>query len=258
MMHRLQAVICCTSLVFLASCAGGNKLEKQRLDCSERITKALELYKNKKFSSVVYRLEDARTQCNGSSVMDTVLFYLGMANLQDKKFIEARTEFQRLSQDFPASPFFDEAKFRIGYAVYCQAHPVNRDQKETREAMRLFDNFIEAFPQSPFADSAQYYRKEAYEKLALKEFNNAAFYVLAKEPESAIVYYKTFMTQFMDSRLVDQARYNSIELLIKQNRTTEALEMCDELLRDGKDKNLQKAATALTNRYRKTAPEKVQ
>lgn len=255
MMHRWQAVICCTSLALLASCAGGNKLEKQRLDCSERITKALELYKNKKYASVVFRLEDARTQCSGSPVMDTVLYYLGMANLQDKKFIEARTEFQRLVQDFPGSPFFHEAKFRIGYAVYCQAHPINRDQKETHEAIRLFDNFIEVFPKSQFADSAQFYRTEAYEKLALKEFNNSAFYVMAKEPESAVVYYKTFISQFSDSRLVDQARFNIIDLLVKLNRTTEAVEVCDELLREGKNRDLQKAANLLTLKYRKKTPE---
>jgi outer membrane protein assembly factor BamD (BamD/ComL family) len=117
----------------------------------------------------------------------------------------------------------------------------------------LLDDFIESFPRSPFADSAMYYRTEAYEKLALKEFNNAVFYVNAKEPESAVVYYKTFMTQFVNSRLVDQARFNSIELLLKLNRTSEALDLQDELLTKGKNKALQKAARVLTGKIKRTA-----
>jgi outer membrane protein assembly factor BamD len=252
MIIRWGCIVCVAMVMLLCFCAGGNKLEKQRFDCTERVAKAIDLYKMKKYSSVIYRLEDTRTQCSGSSIMDTVLYYLGLANLKSKKYVEARTEFQRLVQEFPGSPFFDEAKFRIGYAVYKQSNPANRDQKETREAMRLLDDFIESFPRSAFADSAIFYRTEAYEKLALKEFNNAVFYVNFNEAESAIVYYKTFMAQFADSRLIDQARYNTIELLVKGGRMNEALELRDELMTKGKNKGLQKAANALVNRIGKT------
>jgi len=256
MIKYWRAVTICTAVALLGSCAGGNKLEKQRLDCAERVAKALDQYKKKKYASVVYRLEDTRTQCNGSPVMDTVLYYLGMANFMDHKYIEARTEFQRLVQDFPGSPFFDEAKFRIGCSVFMQGHPSDRDQKETREAIRLFDSFIESYPRSAFVDSVNYYRTQAYEKLAKKEFDNAEFYVKANEPEAAVVYFKVFLTQFSDSRLADQARYNAIELLVKLSRTAEAVELYDDFMREGKNRELMKAAGTLTARYRKPAEKK--
>ena len=245
MNFRWLGICSVAGMVAFASCASTNKMEKMKLDCTERVTKALELYKAKKYSSVLVRLEDARMQCNGSPIMDTVLFYLGMANVKTKKYVEARTEFQRLTQDFPGSPFFDEAKFRIGYSVFKQSSPYNRDQQETREAIRLFDDYMETYPKSPFIDSAAFYRTEAYEKLATKEFKSAQFYEKVHEPDAAVVYYRTFIGQFPDSKLLDQARFNALSILIKLGRDTEARELLDELLAKGTSKALKKQAKAL-------------
>lgn len=241
-------------LLMLTSCAARkNKLEKMRLDCSQRVSKGLQSYNARKYSMAITRFEDARIQCSGSPIMDTVLFYLGMANVKSKKYIEARTEFQRLVQDFPGSPFFDEAKFRIGYAVFKQSSPTNRDQKETKEAIRLFDDFLEMYPKSPFADSVAFYRTEAYEKLAEKEFKNAQFYEKINEPEAAVIYYRAFIEKFMDSKQADQARFNAFSLLIKLDRFSEAEDMYHELLEKGKNKQLQKEAKTLFANIKKAA-----
>lgn len=237
--------------ILLTSCASTNKFEKMKLDCTERVTKALELYRLKKYSSALVRLEDARIQCSGNPIMDTVLFYLGMSNVKTKKYVEGRTEFQRLTQDFPGSPFFDEAKFRIGYSVFKQSSPYNRDQQETREAIRLFDDYIETYPKSSFIDSAVFYRSEAYEKLASKEFKNAQFYEKVNEPDAAVVYYRTFISQYADSKQVDQARFNALSILKKEGRDSEAQELLDELLEKGKNKELKKQAKALFSPGRK-------
>ncbi len=238
-------MVCSAGVMLFASCAGTNKLEKKVEDCAERISRGIELYHGKRYGMALARLEDARTQCSGSPSMDTVLFYLGMTNVKQKKFIEARTEFQRLVQDFPGSPFFDEAKFRIGYVVFQQSHPLNRDQKETREALRLLEDYVESYPSSSMIDSARFYRNEAYEKLALKEFKNAQFYEKIDEPEAAVVYYRAFLNQFPESKLVDQARFTATEILLRLDRNAEAEELRDELIERGKNKELQKKVKTL-------------
>lgn len=245
MQQRLFGMVMLAACLVLFSCASQNKLEKMQQDCEARISQALKRYEKGRYSSVQLALEDARTQCSGSPVMDTVLFYLGMSNLQMKNYIEARTEFQRLVQDFPGSPFFDEAKFRIAYTVLKQSSRYDRDQKETNEALSLFDRLIEMYPNSAFIDSAIFYRKEAYEKLAFKEFKNAQFYEKVNEYESAVVYYRSFMSEYPDSKLYDQAQYNSIVLLKKLDRIQEAKELLSEFLEKGKDKKLKKEAKEL-------------
>ncbi|MCX7725721.1 MAG: outer membrane protein assembly factor BamD [Chitinispirillaceae bacterium] len=233
------------TLIFL-SCAARKKIDVS-LDCSQRVAKIIELYNSKKYSFALSRIEDAKMQCSGTELMDTILYYSGMINIKTKKYLEAQTEFQKLVQDFPTSPFSIEAKFRIAYAVFKQSASPHHDQKETKEAIRLFDNFIDLYPNTPFTDSAIYYRTEAYEKLALKEFRNAQFYEKINEPEAAVIYYKVFLSQFADSRLVDKARYNAFLLLVKLNRFTEAKELYTELIERGKDKELIKEATAIYN-----------
>ncbi|MBN1578885.1 MAG: outer membrane protein assembly factor BamD [Chitinispirillaceae bacterium] len=245
MIYRYGGLFIAGFLFFTSCAARKNKLEKMQIDCSQRVSKALLSYNAKKYATALTRFTDARMQCSGTPVMDTILYYLGMSNVKTKKYLEARTEFQRLVQDFPGSPFFEEAKFRIGYVVFKQSNPANRDQKETRETIRLLDNFMEMYPKSPFADSALFYRTEAYEKLATKEFWNAQFYENVNEPEAAVVYYRAFLSQFIDSKRVDQARFNSLVLLVKLDRITEAEELYDELIEKCKNKELQKEAKAL-------------
>ncbi|MBN1306822.1 MAG: outer membrane protein assembly factor BamD [Chitinispirillaceae bacterium] len=245
MLHRYGGLFMAGFLLVTSCAARKNKLEKMQIDCAQRVSKALLSYNTKKYAMALTRFEDARMQCSGTSIMDTVLFFLGMANAKTKKYLEARVEFQRLVQDFPGSPFFEEAKFRIGYVVFKQSNPANRDQKETREAIRLLDNFIELYPKSPFVDSAAFYRTEAYEKLATKDFRNAQFYEKINEPEAAVVYYRAFISQFIDSKMVDQARFNAFVLLLKLDRIGEAKELYDALIEKGKNKELQKEAKIL-------------
>lgn len=233
-------------LIPFISCAAKKRIDIS-LDCSQRMAKIIELYNSKKYSFALTRIEDAKMQCSGSQIMDTVLYYSGMINLKTKKYLDAQTDFQKLVQDFPTSPFSIEAKFRIAYAVFKQSASPHHDQKETKEAIRLFDNFIDLYPNTPFTDSAIYYRTEAYEKLALKEFRNAQFYEKINEPEAAVIYYKVFLSQFPESKLVDRARYNAFLLLVKLNRITEAKEIYTDLIERGKDKELIKEATTIYN-----------
>lgn len=233
-------------VIFLFSCAARKKIDIN-LDCSQRVAKIIELYTSKKYSFALSRVEDAKMQCSGSDIMDTILYYSGMSNLKTKKYLDAQTEFQKLVQDFPTSPFSIEAKFRIAYAVFKQSPSPHHDQKETKEAIRLFDNFIDLYPNTPFTDSAIYYKTQAYEKIALKEFRNAQFYEKINEPEAAVIYYKVFLSQFVDSKLIDKALYNTFVLLVKLNRINEAKEIYTQLIERGKDKELIKEAKDIYN-----------
>lgn len=168
--------------------------------------------------------------------MDSILYYLGMADLKSKNYIEGRTNFELLAQDYHQSPFHKEAQFRIGYAVYMQSHPSGRDQQETKEAISLFRDFLDENPDGPFADSARKYLDLSYEKLAKKEFDAANFYIKIDEFESAVVCFKTFLLDHPQSKYVDQARYTAAELLIKLNRKSESKELLDALIQNSSDK----------------------
>jgi len=215
---------------------GFSKGRKSKLfDCSEAISKSVSFYNEGKYSKVKTTLENAKIQCGGSPLMDSILYYLGMADLKSKNYIEARTSFELLAQDYHQSPFHKESQFRIGHAVYLQSQPSGRDQQETNEAISLLRDFLDDNPEGPFTDSARNYLDLCFEKLAKKDFDAANFYIKIDEFESAVICFKTFLQEHPQSKYVDQARYTAAELLFKLKRNNESKEMLDALIQNSSD-----------------------
>lgn len=215
-----------------------SKKKGKLFDCSKAISEAVSLYNNGKYTRVKTMLENAKIQCGGSPAMDSILYYLGMSDLKSKNYMEGRTSFELIAQDFPSSPFHKEAQFRIGYAVYMQSHPSSRDQAETKEAISLLRDFLDTNPEGAFADSARNYLDSCFEKLAKKDFDAANFYIKIHELESAVICFKAFLQDHPGSMYVDQARYTTAEILIKLNRKSESREMLDALIQNSSDKGM--------------------
>ena len=246
MMMNARVLLCLMIVpIVLAACAGGSKVKKPRYDCSQRVAQAVAKYNKGKYSSAKTMLDGVKLQCAGSEVADTAQYYLAMALLHMKMYIEAKMEFTRFVQDFPQSPFFEESQFRVAYCVFKQSRSVDRDQTDTREALKLFKDYLENYPSSAFADSAQKYLKAAVDKLAEKEFNSARFYQKLREREAAVVYYKSFINDFPASKYTSQARLNMAQALVELGRKAEAREVLDELLAQEKKGEIAARARSL-------------
>jgi outer membrane protein assembly factor BamD len=230
----------------LGSCAHGDKLARKRYECGERLAKAAGKYNAGKYGSAKVILDDVKQQCAGSPMMDSGGYYLAMSLAHMTMYADAKVEFARLTQDFPRSPFFEEAEFRIGYCVFKSSLSVERDQTETREAQRLFTDFLENYPSSVYADSAQAYLKAAVGKLAQKEFDGAKFYQKIGEKEAAVVCYKVFIKDYPASLFSAQAKLNLGQMLVELGRTAEAREVLNALiLEENKGENAGKARELL-------------
>jgi outer membrane protein assembly factor BamD len=240
------AVVC--GITLIGSCAGSHKINPHHYDCPSRLALAVKKYHAEKYGSAKAILDDVKLQCAGHPIMDSVEYYLAMSLVRQKLFVDAKLEFVRITQDFPHSPFFEEAQFRIGYCVYRMSRPVDRDQDETAEAHKLFSDFLEVYPTSPFADSAQKYLKQSVNKLAEKEFNVARFYQRIGEKEAAVVYYKSFVNDYPASHYVAQARLNMGQMLIELSRKAEAREVLDGLVEQEKSGEIARKAKELLAR----------
>jgi outer membrane protein assembly factor BamD len=244
----LKLFIISACLVLPAS-AALKKGKDRTVDCSKKLNEALLLYKNKRYSQAQLKLSDMKVQCNGSSVMDSVLYYLGMTDIFTKKYIEARTEMELLVQDYPQSAFFNEAKFRIPYCVYKQSNSFERDQKETEEAIRLFRDYLTETSSTGWEiDSARFYYKDAIEKMAKKEFQAAKFYERVEKYEAAVVYYRTFLNDFPESKFSDEAQLNLLQVLVHLERNAEAQEALDEMVAKNTNPDLLKKAKEIVQK----------
>jgi outer membrane protein assembly factor BamD len=225
---------------------------RKRYDCAGKIARAVARYQKKRYNDVKTILDQAKIHCSGHSSMDTALYYLGKANLKTKHPVQASLEFEVLLQDFPHSPFREEAHFLLGICSYEEALSFERDQSKTRDAIREFVDFIDLYPQSTFADSAKHYLIECQERLVKKEFMNARFYEKIDQYEAAIVYYRIIIDEFPQSSYIPESKLSLARNLIKVSRPKEAADVLEKLLSSDFDGEVKKKAKLLLGKIEKS------
>ncbi|MFP4163605.1 MAG: outer membrane protein assembly factor BamD [Chitinispirillaceae bacterium] len=229
-MNLKKTVFSVIALVFLISCASTREaLKGKEFDCSERLQTVKKRMSQKNHTDAVRILDEIKYQCGGTPLMDSVYYYAGVANFRQKEYIDARIEFERLSREFPRSPFVEEAQYRVAHMIYLQSNPFDRDQTETKEAVYHFSTFLEQFNSGNYADSARHYIRLSKEKLAKKELKTALFYRKQGQHEAALVYFKSLLSQYPDSKYNDEARVYMADVLLKLERAEEAGKIIEEI-----------------------------
>jgi outer membrane protein assembly factor BamD len=94
----------------------------------------------------------------GTAQPDRFLFERGNESLQEEKWLDARTYFQQVVDNYPQSPFRPDAKLGVG-----DSHLGEGGADSLVLAANEFREFLQFFPTNPRADYAQY-------KLAMSHF----------------------------------------------------------------------------------------
>lgn len=253
---KTQIIVVTVSLVIGAMATGDSYAGRRarRFDCSEKMAHALERYERRRFADVKATVGEIKLNCPGTSIMDSALYYLGKAYLATRSPVEARVEFERLIQDFPKSPFSEEARFLLGYCSLKESSSYERDQTRTRDAIREITDFLGSYPNSPFADSARHYLDQCREKLANKEFMNAKFYEKIDRYEAATIYCKLLIEEYPESGLLPQVRLLLAQNLVKVSRPAEARKVIEELLTSEPNAELDRKARVLLGHIDRLKP----
>jgi outer membrane protein assembly factor BamD len=156
-----------------------------------------------------------------SAEPDKVLYTRAMQDVQRKRFIEARLDFQTLINTYPDSeylakaklgvadsfykqggtsnftqaveeyknfivffPFLDEAAYaqmQVGMAHYRMMEKADRDNSQADAADQEFRTFLQKYPQNPLVPKARQYLRNVQEVLADGDFRVARFYYLKQD-----------------------------------------------------------------------------
>ncbi len=221
---------------------------KHLYDCSGQLAKAVEKYNQKKYWDANNILTDVLTQCPGHNAYDSMLYYQAKTLLALKKYEESKTEFDRIVQTYPSSPFYEESYYRVGYTMFLASPASELDQTSTKEAQSRLKDFVETFPNSSLIDSARLYIAKADDKFAEKEFSSARFYEKIDQFDAAIVYYRVLINEYPQSKFVSQALLSTAEDLVKTNRTSEAASVLEDLKHQTKDESILKKVQLLQSK----------
>jgi outer membrane protein assembly factor BamD len=106
---------------------------------------------------------------------------------------------------YPGSPDAPYAQYLIGSSYFHQIPDVTRDQQATQRAMAALQEIIDRYPDSEYADDARKKLIVARDQLAGKEMQVGRYYLERREYIAAINRFKVVVTNYQDTRHVEEA-----------------------------------------------------
>jgi outer membrane protein assembly factor BamD len=221
--NRAIGVLMSLCLLGLSHCASKEqpktaedylKLGTQQLD--RKHTRQAQQY----FQQVLEQFPDSREKTLAQ-------FNLAEALYRDGNYLEARFEYQKFLELYPAHPLASRAQFQIGMCSLRVVNAPDRDQRATREALRVFRHFRRQYPQDPLVPEAEAHIRMLRGRLAAHEFLIARFYYCKKAYQAAINRLLNLIQLYPNMPDLDEALY----MLAKSYRAEENYTKAQRVLR---------------------------
>ena len=100
-------------------------------DIDAKYEAAFDYFNQKKYSRAAQLFESMSVLTNGTERDDTVQYYWGLSNYRYKDYYTAETNFQKFLENFPRSPFAEDARFLRLDCLYRSTYRSELDQKPT-------------------------------------------------------------------------------------------------------------------------------
>ncbi len=171
----------------------------------------------------------------GAARVDSAQLLTGEAYFNQKQYLTAAAEFQRLAQDRPAGRLADLARLRACESYYELSPRPELDQEFTEQAINECRAVALLYPGSPYAEPALQRVEELTNKIARKYYLNGVYYYRRKAYDSAIVYLEYMLETYRGSAVEPEALLKLYEAYVKLGYTDEADHTRDRLLRDYPD-----------------------
>jgi outer membrane protein assembly factor BamD len=123
---------------------------------------------------------------------------------------------------YPGSDDAPYAKYLIGSSYFHQIPDVTRDQQATKKALASMQEIIDRYPDSEYADDARKKIIFARDQLAGKDMQIGRYYLERREYIAAVNRFKAVVTDYQDTRHVEEALERLVEANYAMGLTSEA------------------------------------
>jgi outer membrane assembly lipoprotein YfiO len=158
----------------------------------------------------------------GAAAAPRAKLLLGDARFGMEEYVVARGHYEEVVQDFPASAFVEEARWKIARCAYASIHPHDRDQTETEQTLRLLEDFRTDFPASRFLPETEGAIADCRDRLARREYDAGRFYARQHRPRSAKIQFEYVLDSFVDTQWAPKACFEIGELYRLRGKGAEA------------------------------------
>jgi outer membrane protein assembly factor BamD len=240
--------------VLASACNPCGKLSKSKA-LADRDSAAFCYYNRQKWESASIILEELLGIYRGTPRAEVIFYHYAKSKYQAGDYITAGHFFEEFANNFPISPYREEAVYLTGLCLRNRSSESHLDQKESIAAIEKLQYYVELFPQGQYTDQANKDLRDLREKLATKYFNQAALYLKIGKYQAAAIAFRNFLADYPDSQRIPEANAqlvkaqvlfarNSVEEM-RRERYVEALAYYQRMAdRYPEDKNLKAAESA--------------
>jgi len=192
-------------LFFLCSCFGPAK--KPVLSDAQLLQQAEEALAAKKYEKAQELLRRLMVEYPASEWIPRAQLALGRAYYEQKKYPEAKAEYQKFLDLHPRHRMIDEAHYYLGLAHFAEMSTVDRDQSPAQRALAEFQALLKEAPDSRYAPEAKEKIQVCREKLAGHEFFVGRFYFRKGRYNAALGRFKYLLSHYPGTSSEEKALY---------------------------------------------------
>jgi len=215
-----KALAICFFIFGILSCAS---TDKEELKTAEGIfNKAMALFNDEEYLEAKTTFDLIRLQYPASQYADDAQYYLAECNYRREEYLLSNFNFNMLRRLHPNSPYYKESFFKSCMSYYYSAPQFDLDSKYTLDAIKSMSEFQAAYPSDSLSLIMDSYIQELRDKLAEREYETAQLYRKLRSPASSLIYYDIVLNEYDDTKFFELAYIGKIEVLVELKRWEQA------------------------------------
>lgn len=187
----------------VASCATAP--EKRPGPADKLLLTGKDFFKEKKYLEAAETFKQILDDHPDSEERVMALFLMADANFNRKEYAEAKLNYQRFIELYPAHEHVDRAQYFKAMSDYKTIDLATRDQLATRNALEAFDRLVISYPNSVYREKAIQKKNECLGKLARNLFEIGKYYYDNGIYQSAIKRLQSMLDLYPDQPYYDEA-----------------------------------------------------
>lgn len=172
----------------------------ESMDSNTKYSAAMEFFQNKKYSKAAQLFESLAVLTSGTERDDTVQYYWGLSNYKMKDYYTAEANFLRFIQNYPMSPFSEEAQFLRLDCLYRGTYRYELDQTPSRNCIASIEEFKMLHPESEHLEVCNKMIDNLQERIEHKAYDNAYIYYKMEDYKAARVAFRNVLKEGSDNR----------------------------------------------------------
>lgn len=205
----------------LASCSSTDAARKSKT-VDETYSEAMAAYKDDNWLEAQAKFDVIKLQYPASQYADDAQYYLAEINFQRSEYIMAAFNYNQLRRSYPSSEYVRESMYKAAVCYDKISLPADRDQENTRKAIMAYTDFQSMYMRDSLGLEATKRIRDLRDRLAERFWQAAEHYVRTYARRAALVQYDAIIDEYPDSKWLEPALVQKIDILIQLSRADEA------------------------------------